>query len=146
MRSLLRAVALLGPLVVACSSDPSTALPDAAAPPDAAAHDAAPDTALADAAACKLVAPYSSKNVACNDCAQASCCAAVNACLGDTRCNDDYVNCILACALLPADAGPDAAGVAKDCVAKCGVDYPVGRAAYDAAIGCVDAACASACR
>jgi hypothetical protein len=99
-------------------------------------------------AACKLVAAYSSKNAVCNGCAQSRCCAEVNGCLGDPRCNDDYVNCILACALLPDDAGVgvDAAGVAHDCVAKCGVDFPVGRAAYDAAIGCVDTKCTTECQ
>ncbi len=144
----LRMMAVALTCFVACSAadGPAPAPADASASGDAVADGARPDSAVVDAASCKLLQPYSSKNVVCNDCAQARCCVAVNACLGDTRCNDDYVNCILACALLPADAGPDAAGVAKDCVAQCGVDFPVGRSEYDAAIGCVDAQCAAECQ
>ena len=131
-------------LLAACSSDPVSVGADAGVVVDA-SGDAPAQDAARDAALCKLVAPYSTKNVPCNDCAQASCCAQVNACLGDTKCNDDYVNCILACPLLPGDAGPDAAGAAKDCVATCGVQFPVGKQEYDTAIGCVDAACKGQC-
>ena len=131
------------PLVVDASLDgASDAVVDTGSPSVDAPSDAPTD------AACTLVAAYSSKNAVCNGCAQSRCCAEVNGCLGDPRCNDDYVNCILACALLPDDAGAgvDAAAVAHDCVAKCGVDFPVGRGEYDAAIGCVDAKCATECK
>jgi hypothetical protein len=92
-------------------------------------------------AACSLVKPYSSKDKVCNDCAAARCCAEVNGCLGDKRCDDDYVNCILACALLPDDAG-DAGG----CISDCGTMYPAGKALYDTAIGCVEDKCPTECK
>jgi hypothetical protein len=133
-------IALAALTLVACSS-PREVVPDIA---DASTEDAADDAS--NDAACELIAPYSSKNVTCNGCAQARCCAAVNGCLGDARCNDDYVNCILACALLPEDAGADAAGVEADCVGQCGGDFPAGKAEYDAAVGCVDAQCAVECQ
>ena len=91
---------------------------------------------------CTLVANYSSEDAFCNACAESSCCTEVNGCLGDTRCNDDYVNCQLACALLPDDESPAAI---KACFAQCGVDFPEGKQLYDSAIGCVDAACAGIC-
>lgn len=91
---------------------------------------------------CTLVAKYSSKDSFCNACAESKCCAEVNGCLGDARCNDDYVNCQLACALLPDDEDPQAI---KACFAQCGVDYPEGKKLYDSAIGCVDASCAGIC-
>jgi hypothetical protein len=136
-------------LLVGCSSSSGGTTPSDVGS-DASA-DAIADTvaeAAPDAAACTLVAAYSSSNAVCNGCAQSKCCAEVNGCLGDPRCNDDYVNCILACALLPDDAGADAdaAGAAADCVAKCGTDYPVGKTEYDTAIGCVDAKCGSECQ
>jgi hypothetical protein len=131
------------PLAVDASADVARDAPaDTGSPSVDAPADAPTD------AACTLVAAYSSKNAVCNGCAQSRCCAEVNGCLGDPRCNDDYVNCILACALVPDDAGAgvDAAGVAHDCIAKCGVDFPIGRAAYDAAIGCVDTKCTTECQ
>lgn len=101
------------------------------------------DTLVAETtdASCSLVKPYSSKDKTCNDCAASHCCLEVNACLGDKRCNDDYVNCILACALLPDDAG-DAGG----CISDCGTMYPAGKALYDGAIGCVEAKCPTDCK
>ena len=100
-------------------------------------------TDASDASACALSKPYSSKNVACNACAEQHCCAAVNACYADPDCDDGYVNCILACALLPDDAGD--AGVAA-CIADCDAQYPKGKQEYDAAIGCADTQCASECQ
>lgn len=156
MRSLLHSASALGFALVssltACSSsslgDPLAVDASLDVANDAPLDSGSPPLDAPADASCKLVAAYSSKNAVCNGCAQARCCAEVNGCLGDPRCNDDYVNCILACALLPDDAGAgvDAAGVAHDCVAKCGADFPVGRAAYDAAIGCVDAKCTTECK
>src|SRR5690242_8946726 len=109
MRRLLAALTLASPLLFACSSATTPggsggapdAGPDGAGPSDAAAD------AAADAGACTLISPYSSKNAACNACAQAKCCAEINGCLGDPGCNDDYVNCAIACAL-DFDGGSDA--------------------------------------
>lgn len=92
--------------------------------------------------ACKLVAPYSSKNAACNGCAEQKCCVEINGCLGEVVCNDTYVNCILACSLLSGDAGK---AEVDACIDKCGVDAPDGKAAYEKAIGCADARCAAEC-
>lgn len=104
-------------------------------------------TSTDDASTCKLTKPYATKDVACNDCAAANCCEAVNACYADTDCDDGYVNCILACVLLPDDAGPDAgdAGVAT-CTAACGTQYPKGKTEYDAIDACIASSCASACK
>ena len=99
--------------------------------------------APSDAGTCKLVSPYSSKNAVCNQCAESKCCIEINGCLGDPKCNDDYVNCILACALLPDDAGD--AGTAT-CLGKCAKDFPQGKAAYDVAIGCAESTCATECK
>jgi hypothetical protein len=99
--------------------------------------------APSDAGSCKLVKPYSSKNVTCNQCAEAKCCAEINGCLGSPDCDDTYVNCILACALLPDDAGD--AGISL-CMAQCAVDSPKGKAEYDTAIGCADAKCQIECK
>lgn len=99
--------------------------------------------AASDAGTCALVKPYSSKNAVCNQCAQEKCCVEINGCLGDPRCDDEYVNCILACALLPADAGD--AGT-KPCVDQCAKDFPQGKAEYDVAIGCADTQCAGPCK
>lgn len=146
----------LGLGLVGCGDDPAPATSDAAAdgsldtgPFDAAPADTGPgDTGVeggdASDAACKLVKAYSSKNAVCNACAEARCCAEINGCLGDKRCDDDYVNCILACALLPPDAG-DAGDATKACLAKCGADFPAGKALYDTAIGCADKQCAKEC-
>ena len=95
-------------------------------------------------AACRLTKKYSSKDADCNACAEANCCDEVNGCFADKRCDDDYVNCILACALLPADAA-DAGAEADRCIAECGTTYPEGKKAYDTAIGCVEARCVSEC-
>ena len=152
------------PLFLACGSTPTPgggggnsghgggevdAGPDAAEPLDAAPDtsvDAAPDAA--DAEACKLAQPYSTKNAVCNACAESQCCHEINGCLLDTECNDDYVNCSLACALTDFDAGPDAgpdAGTAG-CLADCAQQYPKGKTEYDVAIGCADTACATECQ
>ncbi|MBE7478698.1 MAG: hypothetical protein HS104_01730 [Polyangiaceae bacterium] len=95
-----------------------------------------------DAPACQLQKPYSSQDAACNACAEAECCALINVCYSDPDCDDGYVNCILACALLPGDAGD--AGV-ESCIADCAAQHPAGRDEYDAAIGCADAKCAGSC-
>jgi len=97
--------------------------------------------ARVDVPPCKLVKPYSTKNALCNQCAEGKCCAEVNSCLGDTACDDDYVNCILACSLGPA---PDAG--TSPCLAQCGKDYPKGKAEYEAATGCADSKCATECK
>ncbi len=120
--------------------DTGTDGPDAGAPDDAALTDAGPDSA--DASACTLTKPYSSSVPACNACAEQHCCEAVNACYADLECDDGYVNCALACALLPDDAGD--AGIA-DCLSDCALKYPTGKQEYDAAIGCADTSCAVEC-
>lgn len=92
---------------------------------------------IRDGGACALWRPYSTSDADCDACAEAHCCTLVNACLEDTECDEGYVNCAIACAI-EADAGPE-------CLDACGAEHPVGRAEYDAAIGCVDAACATEC-
>lgn len=146
----------LSVVLVGCTSDPEAepaVVRDAAAEVDGSTDTGGTDTAseaIADApkdtadTSCKLVKAYSSKNAKCNACAEAKCCAEINGCLGDPKCDDEYVNCILACALLPADAG-DAGAEAKACIAKCGADFPVGKVAYDKAIGCADGQCGAEC-
>jgi hypothetical protein len=129
MRSLL-ALACLA--LASCSSSSESPAPDGGL--DAGLEDAG----AGDAAPCTLASPYSTKNPACNGCAEQRCCAEVNGCLLATACNDDYVNCLLACAFDP-DAGQD------PCQADCAAQYPAGKAAYDTAIGCVDQACATEC-
>ena len=147
MRALLLAAAAILTFV-ACSDDDATPGADAAGDlspvadavaSDAVAVDASPDQ-RADTSPCKLVKPYSSKDPVCNGCAEAKCCAEINGCLGETKCDDDYVNCILACSLLPE---PDA-GVPV-CLQQCATAHPVGKAAYDVAIGCAEAKCATEC-
>jgi len=146
---LLLAATLLAPF--ACSS--SSTAPDAGGPPpgDAApdlvqTHDLGPDLVPVpdvgvDTAPCTLIKPYSSKDVVCNQCAEEKCCPEINGCLGDPVCDDDYVTCILACALTPVpDAGVDA------CLQQCAADYPTGKAKYDVAIGCADSKCATECQ
>ncbi|MDB4996379.1 MAG: hypothetical protein JWM74_3811 [Myxococcaceae bacterium] len=142
---------------VACSSDEGTpaASSDASAGADQTAADGktssetGTDAASTDGAACKLVKPYSSKDKVCNGCAETACCAEVNGCLGDPACDDDYVNCILACVLLPDDAGADVdagdAGIPA-CEKRCGTQYPKGEAEYLAATGCVDTKCKTDCK
>jgi len=127
-------------LLIGCSSSESPKAPT----PDSAAVDTAPIVTDTRDAACKLQKPYSSKDVDCNACAERTCCDEVNGCFADKRCDDDYVNCILACALLPADAAD--AGAERDrCVGECDAMHPEGKKAYDAAIGCVEARCATEC-
>ena len=124
---------------------------DAATADDAARkNDSAPSEAgAADAGpACKLSKPYATKDQDCNACAEANCCAEVNACYADSDCDDGYVNCILACVLLPDDAGADASaadGGVKACTAACGTQYPKGQGEYDAISACVEASCTSEC-
>lgn len=96
-------------------------------------------------ASCSLIKPYSSKDAACNACAAERCCAPVNGCLGDPRCDDDYVNCILACALTPDDGGTGDAAIAS-CLDDCAAMHPAGKAEYDAAIACVDTSCKDVCK
>lgn len=126
----------------------SDAGPDAmaeASAPDAepdAADVGAPDTkddAPVDASACTLAKPYSSSDPVCNACAEKECCVEINGCLLDPACDDSYVNCILACSI-DVDAGEVA-----PCIAVCDEDYPIGKAEYEAAIGCADARCAAEC-
>ena len=134
---------------VGCSSSDHGALDTDADGGDAGGHDASqssdasPSDAASDGGTCVLVSPYSSKNEVCNDCAQAECCVEINGCLGDTVCNDDYVDCLLACALDPGDGGD--AGVAT-CEAACDAQYPKGKSEYDIAIGCAEQKCATQCQ
>ena len=94
------------------------------------------------AVACELTKPYSSKDIDCNACAEAKCCAEVNGCLDDPICDDEYVNCSLACALLPDS--PEQAKI-DACFADCDAQQPKGKKLYDAAIGCVEARCVGVC-
>jgi len=106
------------------------------------------DAGRSDAGSCKLVKPYATKDVACNDCAAENCCDVVNACYNDTDCDDGYVNCILACVLLPDDAGADGGGDAgvATCTAACGKQYPTGKTEYDAIDACIASSCSTACK
>jgi len=141
---------LLAVLGVGCAE--SDEGPSAVTPADSSSADTQVDTSVdatsdvvADAA-CTLTKPYSSKDAICNACAQSKCCAEVNGCLGDPRCDDDYVNCILACALTAPTDGGDAGAEKAACLADCASKYPVGKAAYDAAIGCVESKCNDVCK
>ena len=138
-------------------SSPSSAVADASTRDGAAssdggkdatsARDSAADASVDSASACVLVKPYSSKDPTCNACAEEYCCAEVNDCRTNAACETDYVDCILACALFPDDAGPDvdaSAGVA-DCIAACDANFPEGSAKYAAATGCVDTKCINEC-
>ena len=134
----------------ACSDDAVS--PSTAGDAGSALDVKTPDEASADAhgATCKLVKPYSSKDKTCNACAETECCAQVNGCLGDTVCDDDYVNCILACVLLGDDAGADAdagpdAGIPA-CEKRCGAQFPKGETEYVTATGCVDTRCKTDCK
>jgi hypothetical protein len=138
------AILLLG--ATACSSGDVGPTPSSEGGVDSGTYDAKTDVggdAITDASSCKLLKPYSSKNVSCNQCAETKCCAEINGCLGDPKCDDDYVNCILACALLPDDAGD--AGISS-CLAQCAKDSPQGKAEYDVAIGCAESKCATECK
>jgi hypothetical protein len=97
-----------------------------------------------DAPMCKLAGFFSSSNKVCNDCAEEKCCPQINGCLSDPGCNDDYVNCSLACAFTDFDAGD--AGTEASCLADCATQFPKGKAEYDVAFGCADSACATECQ
>jgi hypothetical protein len=140
-RSLRSLVVSLLAALAACSS-PEGGGSDAGA--DAPEEASLPDAA-GDAAACTLVSPYSSLDMDCNACAEATCCAEVNACLTDAECNDGYVNCAIACAL-DFDGGADADAGPTACLDDCAKQYPTGKKEYDTAIGCVDSACAVECQ
>lgn len=143
--------------VYACSTaatspqSPADAAAGDAAASDGAAHDGGASTdatGAKDAPACKLTKPYSTKDVGCNQCAEAHCCEAVDACYADADCDDGYVNCILACVILPDDAGADAdtdGGVAR-CTAQCDAQYPDGKVEYDAITTCIEHSCATECQ
>ncbi len=134
----------------ACSDDTSGGSADAAIEEtgaDSAKKDAKSDTGITtDASSCKLVRPYSSKDVDCNECAEAKCCAVVNACFDEKDCDDGYVNCLIGCALEKKDAGPDGGDPLKACKDECAIDYPKGKPLYDAFSSCVDGACAVPCK
>jgi hypothetical protein len=134
-------------LLVGCSSSEGTTptVTDSAAVVDTSSPaETSPVIADTRDASCKLQKAYSSKDVDCNTCAEQQCCDEVNGCFADKRCDDDYVNCILACALLPADAAD--AGAERDrCVAECDSMHPDGKKAYDRAIGCVEMKCPTPC-
>ncbi len=155
MRSIVvSALAVASCAIASCttsSSPPAPSVADAAvgdgastAPTDATRADRA--SPAGDAATCKLVKPYATRDVDCNVCAERACCALINDCYENPDCDDGYVNCLLACVLLPDDAGADGgdAGVAQ-CTAQCAAEYPTGSAQYDALSTCVDAECASDC-
>ncbi len=121
------------------ASAPPDAPADASAPPDA-VSDAPGDGGKSDAPACKLTAAYSTKDQDCNLCAEAYCCAQVNACFASKDCNDGYVNCVIACALTEKDK----AGYDK-CAAICATDYPTGDKLFAGLNLCVDTACKTEC-
>ncbi len=114
---------------------------------DATIVDASVDSsASVDMVACTLVSPYSSSDPTCNGCAEQKCCVEVNGCVGNTKCNDDYVDCTIGCVLIaPPDGGITDAGI-YDCLADCATQYPEGKAAYDVAIGCVEKRCPDVCQ
>lgn len=130
-----------GLLFAACSSSDDTSSPSPLDAGTDSSTDAGPDDA--DASACVLAKPYSSSEPVCNACAEQNCCEVVNACYADPDCDDGYVNCALACALLPDDAGD--AGIAE-CLVDCAAQYPTGKQKYDAAIGCADSSCVAQCQ
>lgn len=133
--------ALLTVVFLGCADGDAPASVDAASASDTAMATDAPD---AIDASCKLTKAFSSKNVVCNTCAETKCCAEVNGCLDNKGCDDDYVNCALGCALLPADAG-DAGAEKERCLNECAAMHPDGKKRYDAAFGCVDTKCATEC-
>jgi hypothetical protein len=137
---------LLTMAFLGCAEGDPPANVDAAGASDTRVDDVAIEVAsdVAMDATCKLVKAFSSKNVVCNSCAESKCCVEVNGCLGDKGCDDDYVNCALACALLPADAG-DAGAEKERCLNECATMYPDGKKRYDAAFGCVDSKCSTEC-
>jgi len=97
----------------------------------------------ADLLTCTLVKPYAATEAVCNDCAEARCCAEVNGCYGSASCDEDYVNCYLACGLF---AEPDAGGTdVTACVADCDAQHPAGKLQFEAAIGCVEQRCSAEC-
>jgi hypothetical protein len=118
---------------------------DAAVEETSVAQDVTPQDALSepDGPACKLVKSYSSSNAKCNDCVEQKCCVEMNGCLGNLECDDTYVNCILACVLMPDDGGD--AGMAI-CMDECAKLSPKGKAEYDVAIGCADDKCGVECQ
>lgn len=141
--------------LTACSSSPPEAdgghvRPRDMARPDT-GQDASQDISLdtgrdlpldlaADLTPCTLLGVYSSKNPACNQCAEDKCCAELNGCFAEPLCDDFYVNCMLACVLAP---DPDA-GVST-CLSKCAADYPLGLEKYQIAMGCPESSCAGEC-
>lgn len=150
LRALVAAGLVGGSVLIACSDttsvgDPTDASSDSVsdAPKDSSAADAR--DATAEAAACKLVKPYASKDVDCNQCAEQNCCAEVNECLTTKNCDEEYVNCLFACQLAPEDAGGDSVATFQKCAAKCRTDYPVGAGLFDALNACVDGACKTEC-
>jgi hypothetical protein len=126
-----------------CSGrDATTLLGDAAVSADAAADVSpkpVPDASV-DAEACTLSAPYSTKNERCNTCAEAHCCADINACYASKDCDQGYVNCLIACAVTEKDKPAYDA-----CAGVCAKDYPAGKVLYDAFSVCVDTACPTPC-
>ncbi len=139
---LVSALSALTMTMASCGGGGGDDAPVDAALADARVVDAARpiDAAGPDAAMCKLVRPYSSRDAVCNGCAEAHCGCEINGCLVDTQCDDGYVNCIIACALDPGDAG------VPPCMTDCAQQYPRGKVEYDLAIGCVDRACPTECQ
>ena len=139
---------LISMVCAGCSSSDSTRAvgADGAAPdgereasPDSAAESNAPD-----ATPCKLTKPYATKNATCDECAEQNCCEPINVCYADLECDDTYVNCILACSLMPdPDAGD--AGIAA-CMDDCAAQAPKGKLEYEAATGCADSKCLQQCQ
>ena len=153
------ALALALAAATACSTTstaPTDSVPDAstrdgatadgsAAPTSDGSHSDSPT--MPDGATCKLVKPYSTKDEDCNACAEQACCKPINNCYLSSDCDDGYVNCLLACVLLPDDAGADGGdgGVAA-CTAECDLHFALGSAQYKALAACVDGACAALCQ
>jgi len=114
------------------------------------AADAGPDTVVPDGQSeagdepCKLAKPYSSSNATCNSCAEQNCCELINICFADPACDDTYVNCILACALMSDEDAGDA-GMAL-CMADCASQAPEGKKEFDSLSSCADSKCAAECK
>ncbi len=105
-------------------------------PTDAARYDSS------DATTCKLLKVYSSSNRACNACAEKECCEIINACFSSKACDEDYINCSLAC-VLETDASKSAI---DHCVKECQRIYNDGYMLFDAANACAESKCTADCR
>lgn len=146
----MRRFALL--FVAACSSGGANEFADAGSAdaahadvtiPDAARDAPVSDDVSTDDGACQL--PVNTQVLACNECLQASCCDAFEACAQDTECaalND----CTVACASgeLPNDGGsfdPHGDAGTKACTDACATAHASGAAKFGAQESCAVAHC-----